>query len=277
MLIENYEHLGLANHESNLKYVLFSLLKGKEISPRGLLCKELENYSFSLSPYVRFFNFESRKLNISYIKQEFLWYLRGNRYDLSICKYAKLWKDIIALDRGINSNYGQYIFGDENQFDNIVHILEKDKDSRRAVITILNSKYLLNENEKDVPCTCYLSFRIRNNTLNMTVRMRSQDAIYGAGSDIPIFSFIHEMLYETLKETYPDLIYGDYYHSADSFHVYAKHFEMLDKICGNDIYKLVLCPKISNRTEVKFLRNLHKNIGQEIPSEFKFTKWLMED
>lgn len=276
MLIENYEHLEICNHEYLLKNILKPLSKGIEISPRGMLCKEIENYSFSVLPYVRFFNFESRKLNIKYIKQEFLWYLRGDRYDLSICNYAKLWNNIISEDKGINSNYGQYIFGNENQFDNVVNILESDKDSRRAVITILNSKYLLNENEKDVPCTCYLSFRIRDNKLNMTVRMRSQDAIYGAGSDIPIFSFIHEMLYETLNVTYPKLEYGNYYHSADSFHVYEKHFDMVNKIVDNDIYKLVLCPKINGKNEVIFLRNLHKNIGQEIPNEFKFTKWLME-
>ena len=125
-------------HEWQLRRVLGLLTQAKDIRPRNLLCKEIENASFTLSPYVRFFNFETRKLNLKYIKREFLWYLRGDRYDLSICNYAKLWKDIIAEDKGINSNYVQYIFGDENQFGNIVRILENDINLMLEVVCKLN-------------------------------------------------------------------------------------------------------------------------------------------
>lgn len=244
--------------------------KGKEVSPRGQLVKEIENYSYCLPPFVRFQNFKCRKLNVDYIKSEVLWYLKGDRFDSSIAEKAKLWSQIINNDGSINSNYGQYIFGKMNQFDNIVKILTEDKDSRRASITILNSDHLFSET-KDVPCTYALNFRIRENFLNMTVHMRSQDAVFGMANDAPAFSIIHEMLFNSLKVVHSDLEYGTYTHFADSFHVYERHFGMLDQIVNNDIYEAVECPKISGAEEVEFLRKLDFS---KIPQEFMFARWI---
>lgn len=243
---------------------------GKRVSPRGQLINELENFSYTLSPFVRFQNFKCRKLNIAYIKREFLWYLRGDKHDLSICEHAKLWKDIVNTDGTINSNYGQYIFGSINQFDNVVKILKDDKDSRRGSIVILNSGHLLSDT-KDVPCTYSINFRIRNNELNMSVMMRSQDAIFGMGNDCPTFSFIHEMMFNVLKETYPELRIGNYNHTTNSFHVYERHFKMLETILSGDEFTVIDCPKINGNDEVEFLRNLDFT---NIPDQFSFTKWL---
>jgi len=176
------------------------------------------------------------------------------------------------IDKGkfINSNYGQYIFGDCKQFDNVIDTLKEDKDSRRASIVILSKEHLLSVTN-DVPCTYSINFRIRKNKLNMTVRMRSQDAIYGIGNDAPTFSFIHEMMWNALKEFYLELEYGMYHHSADSFHVYERHFKMLDKIVLNDKYEDVECPEISGPEEVKFIRSMNFT---KIPKKFKFSLWL---
>lgn len=256
----------------------------KEVSPRGQLVKEIENYSYELPPYVRFQNFESRKFNLNYVKKEFLWYLRGDKYDLSICDEAKIWKQIVNEDGSLNSNYGQYVFGTLNQFDRAVDALKGDKDSRRASIVILHSSHLLSDT-KDVPCTYSINFRIRENRLNMSVRMRSQDAIFGAANDIPTFSLIHEMAFVSLRECYPELEYGNYHHTADSFHVYSRHFEMLDKLLAkdkttkSDTYRLILCPKISSAAEVTFIRQyavVPKDQIGPIPEGFKFAKWLTE-
>lgn len=242
---------------------------GKLSTPRGLKVLEVENFNYELSPYVRFCNFKSRKLNLNYIKQEFLWYLRGNKFDLEILKHAKLWKGLVNDDGSINSNYGQYIFGANGQFNNVVKILREDKDSRRASIMILSKEHLTMKTN-DVPCTYSINFRIREDKLNMTVRMRSQDAIFGMANDCPTFSFIHEMMFKVLKEDYPKLEYGRYYHSADSFHAYERHFELLQKLV-NDEFNIIHIPTILNKTEVDFLM---KNDFKEIPKEYKFTSWL---
>lgn len=245
--------------------------KGKYVSPRGHLVKEIENYGYTLPPYVRFASFLNRRLNIQYIKKEFLWYLRGDKYDISIVEHAKIWKDMINEDGSIYSNYGQYIFDEINQFDNVVNTLKNDKESRRASIIILSKEHLM-KGEMDFPCTYSINFRIREDKLNMTVRMRSQDAIYGLGNDAPCFSFIHEMMFNALLPFYQKLQYGDYHHSADSFHIYEKHFPMLKHIVKDDLYINIEIPKISGADEVQYLRNLNFN---DIPPNYLFTQWLL--
>lgn len=254
------------------------LLEGKLVSPRGMLVREIEDFSFTLPPYVRFQSFECRRMNLNYTKDEFLWYLRGDRHDLSICEKAKIWKGIVNQDGSLNSNYGQYIFGKGNQFDRIVEILSKDKDSRRASVVILSREHVLSDTN-DLPCTYGMNFRIRDDVLNMSVTMRSNDAIYGAGNDIPTFSFIHEMVLNALKATYPDLKLGTYHHAADSFHVYEKHFEMLNTLAqGNSSYVEVDCPRMSGPDEVEFLRGLwaYRGFEESVPERFKFCNWLLE-
>ena len=87
------------------------------------------------------------------------------------------------------------------------------------------------------------------------------------------FSFIHEMIYVTLKNRYNDLKYGDYFHSVDSFHIYERHFDMVKKISANvSNYFFVLCPQISLLDEVIFLR---KGDFSNIPINFEFAKWLV--
>ena len=263
----------MQEHETSFRRIFRAFKDAQLVSPRGQLIKELENFSYTLPPFVRFQSFECRKFNLSYVKNEMMWYLKGERFDTSITQHAKLWQSIINEDGSINSNYGQYIFhGDDNQFDNVVKTLSLDKDSRRASIMILNSSHLLSDT-KDVPCTYSLNFRIRNNRLNMSVHMRSQDAIFGMGNDAPAFSFIHEMLLNALRETYPELQYGSYFHVADSFHVYERHFQMLDQICNGSTYQFINCPEISGCDEVRFLRSFWKY--NQIPEKFNFTKWLV--
>jgi len=249
---------------------------GKTVSPRGQKTLEIENYGFYIPKYVRFCNFDIRKLNVDYIKREFLWYLNGDKYDTSIAEHAKLWKSFINKDGVINSNYGQYIFGDENQFENAYNQLADDKDSRRAVIAILQLKHLQEVDAVDIPCTIGISFRIRDNKLNMTVKMRSNDSYYGVASDVPIFSFIHEMMYVKLKEIYSELEYGQYYHFAESFHIYERHFKFLDDVVNNKAeFSVVECPRIHSAGEVDYLiNNLYRLSGT--PKEYKFTKWLLE-
>ena len=260
------------NSEFTFRSIFYDVkTRGIKVSPRGQLVLEIENYSCAFKPFVRFQSFKCRKLNLDYVRDEFLWYLKGDRHDLSIAEKAKMWRGMIE-NNAINSNYGQYIFGKINQFDNVVKLLKEDKYSRRASITILDSYHLL-FSKNDIPCTYAINFRIRNSVLNMTVQMRSQDAVYGLGNDCPTFSFIHEMMLNTLKGYYPELQYGEYFHFVNSFHVYERHFKMLESIVtNNDTYEKVLCPQISGPDEVDFMRKLDFS---NIPEDYKFCRWLL--
>ena len=256
------------SEEDAFRQIFTDLKKnGKMIKSRddGLSPKviELENYTYTLPPYGRWCNFDARKINVDYVKHEFLWYLRGDAYDLEILDHAAMWKTLVNTSppiNTINSNYGQYIFGAaenrENRstlFDYVINTLKKDPNSRRASMTILSRNHLLSRTN-DYPCTYALNFRIRENQLKMSVHMRSQDAVFGMGNDAPCFSFIQEMVYAALLDEYPELLMGEYHHICDSLHVYEKHFEVMEKIADGSPYITVNCPQISCSAENDFLR-----------------------
>jgi len=256
-----------------------NVLAGKISYPRGLKIFEIQNFYQMFKPYWRFTNFKNRNLNLDYIKREFMWYLNGDKFDLSICNYAKMWNKFIREDGIIYSNYGQYIFGELNQFIKAYETLAEDKDSRRACIIILQPYHIIDINSKEIPCTYSISFLIRENKLDMIVRMRSQDSWYGFASDIPCFSFIHEMMYIMLKDSYSDLHYGNYHHYVDSFHIYESQVIRATDIVidGIETYQKVYCPKISSKDEVLFLmsREFQDIEYDRILVEYKFSKWLV--
>jgi thymidylate synthase len=247
---------------------------GKITHPRGTTCLEIENFHIDIPAYYRFINFESRKLKTEYIRKEFLWYCKGNKHDLSILNHASMWKSLVTKEGTIYSNYGQYIFT-EGQLKRCIDLLIEDKDSRRATITILQPYHLLDEDAPEIPCTNSLSFRIRDNKLNCTVKMRSTDAIWGSGNDWPIFSFIHEIVFKLLESFY-ELEIGNMHFSTDSFHIYDRHFEMLDKIINGDKFKEIDCPRIFSTLEAAYLFNCRdwKEEPEEVTSDWEFTRWL---
>lgn len=264
---------------------------GAVTRPRGQETRELTDYQYVLPPRVRFMSFDHRKLKLDYIKQEVVWYLRGDRRDVSIRHLAKMWDGLINLDGTINSNYGYYIFAEHvptlgalSNFDRVVETLKDDPDSRRAVICILDNDRLWT-NTKDYPCTCYLNFHIRDNRLHLYVRMRSQDAIFGMGNDAPFFSIVHELMWSALRDKYPTLELGAYHHTSDSLHVYAKHYEMVEKIISDPVVTHdfhVDCPEMKvdpGKNLVAELRGVAQalgTIGGSPPDKIHpFTAWLL--
>ena len=201
---------------------------------RGGKVLELRNQEIVVPPYDYLTTFEARKLNLDYCKAEWAWYLRGDRYDTSIEQYAKLWKKIRAPDGGFNSNYGQYIFG-EKQFDWVVDSLVRDPDSRQASMQLLNTSHMYKDNP-DVVCTHGINFQIRDDRLDMTVMMRSNDAIFGMTNDVFCFGqlllAVHAALQAVDPEQFTGLEVGDYTHFTCSLHVYERHFDMLRNIAA---------------------------------------------
>lgn len=240
--------------------------KGFESSPRGLKIKELEDYIFTGDPYNRFANFEERKLNIKYIVGEFCWYLRGDLNDIEgISYYSKFWKNIVNENPPfLNSNYGHYIF-QLKQFEHCYNILLQDKDSRQATIILADRKNNF-EKTKDKICTYSINFRIRNNKLNMSVNMRSNDFILGTQIDYFQFSVIQEMLLKKLQLKYENLEMGKYTHKADSLHIYENKFDLMDKILNNngENFYPIEFPKIKNAAEVDYILENLANIEYKI-------------
>jgi len=198
-------------------------------------------------------NIPSRKLNVPYAVQEFLWYCRGNRYDKSILEHATMWKKLVQADEGINSNYGQYLFVEyetpvgfmQSQFDTCVGELVQNEGSRRATMVLLNTGHMYSANT-DMVCTYALQFFIRNGKLDMHVFMRSNDVVWGLTNDAFCFNMIQRMVCQALRMAkYPRLAVGRYVHTAATLHVYKRHYSMVrDAFYESDKYVEVNPPMI---------------------------------
>ena len=163
------------------------------------------------------------------------------------------------------------------QFMNCVETILNDFETRRAIMYIGDNDNL-NSDSKDKRCTCYIQFFIRNNKLDMIVSMRSNDAIYGLGNDLPFFNLVHNLMYFYIKGSGFDYLNkGKYIHCANSFHVYKRHFKMLNKIINEEIDLTKYPPKIKDKEEVLFIMDKYKNLNMIESNDYNFSKWLYLD
>jgi thymidylate synthase len=260
------EHIQTGHLNNDFRTCLWHLNEhGMKTKPRGVETKELLNYNITLgNPRNRIINFPDRKTNLRYLLGEFVWYLSGQNTLDGILPYSKFWAHITnsgtvaGYEAGtVNSNYGHRIFGhdaemsvpligdleskgdnkdyvgDLSQWNAAVEILKADKDSRQAIINIHRPSDR-HAGNKDVACTLTLQFFIREDKLFMITNMRSNDIIRGFTNDVFQFTMLQEALMLQLRETYPDLELGYYYHNAGSMHVYSRHFEMSEAIIKDE-------------------------------------------
>ena len=254
------------NREDELIQLYKALeLHGTKISPRGEGTIEIQNFTYSVGPFVRFNNFAGRNFNLNYLKREMAWYIKADPYDLSIAEHAAQWGKIVANGK-LNSNYGSYWFG-KYGVRNIVKLLQKDPMSRRAVIPMYGTDVdHMDDDAKDVPCTIAIEFRLRNGRLNARAIMRSQDILWGMANDLPTFSFLQEIIAVLLNAEIGQLTI-----SVGSFHVYESRMAMFKDILTKDQHTPVADPPPRiNRYEAHLLMDKH------IDTAHPFSKWLLD-
>ena len=166
----------------------------------------------------------SRKWNEDYAIAEFLWYIGRDRKVGVMDQFASIWGKIKDDKGEVESNYGEYIFG--NQWFWIVNELEADIHSRRAVIPIheLIHKF---KNDFDHPCTMYIQFLIRDYKLHLIWNMRSCDLIYGLCNDMFCAALILQLMNNELKDGDYLIELGSVSFNIGSLHVYEKHWPMI--------------------------------------------------
>jgi len=205
---------------------------------------EVENYSFRINPLSQYFYLCSPANDESYFSKNKAcalmdWYLNGDRDDLSILKafpeyeYPNIDDDnFIQINEStrqvfpkFNSNYGYYLFTQGFLF-KAYEKLKANKNSRQASISI-NSNQVMYDQSIDKLCTNNIMFRIRDNKLNMTVQMRSNDLIRNMVYDVFTFSLIYGIMFNSLTFTYPELGVGEYYHTSASMHIHKSDIDKL--------------------------------------------------
>jgi len=217
-------------------------------NPRGMKIHENTDVALVIeNPLSCLYENEARSSQFKYIAAELLWYFMGRNDVAFIEQYAKFWASIQNEDGTVNSSYGNLLFSKQNryglsQYQWAHDSLVKDKDSRQAVMhfNLPEHQYFGN---KDFVCTMYGIFQIRDNRLNLTVSMRSNDAIWGTPTDVAFFSVLLSQMHFHLLRTYPTLELGTYTHVANSYHIYERHFKLVEEMLSFD-FKPVLIPKV---------------------------------
>lgn len=228
---------------------LRDLLRSPEFvtSPRGM--KILENTNVALvleNPLSCLYSNQRRSSQKKYISAELLWYFMGRKDVEFIKDYAKFWTSIQNEDGTVNSAYGNLVFTKKNrfgysQYDWALKSLIKDRDSRQAVLhfNMPEHQYLTN---KDFVCTMYAIFQLREDRLNLTVSMRSNDVILGLPTDVAFFATLQGQMLSHLKSKYPDIRLGTYTHIANSLHLYEHHFKLVEEMFDHDFTREEIPP-----------------------------------
>lgn len=215
-----------------IEYDVYHLLKhisiqGTKTFPRDQEILEVMYFQGIIkSPWS---NYTKRRYPIDYFRYEFQWYLNADPYDQRICKHATMWNKLVQKDGRILSNYGYYWFNKEymnglSGFDWVVNTLRLDPDSRQAYIPMNNFTHAFSGNP-DFVCTKGIQFRLLDGKLHCHVAMRSSDAIYGLATDLPCFWALWIMVAIELGVPKGHMVF-----SADSLHIYAKHYPMVSDI-----------------------------------------------
>lgn len=226
-------------------------------SPRGLPIREKLDYSFSIVNPIAVSiktNDTDRNLVIeSYTQKEVELYNSMSNEVSDFVKASKFWEKIANSDGTVNSAYGFLIWAnkshgniyyEKDRYDTpegmptmrtpwqwCTESLKYDKDTRQAIL-----RFSLPEHQywgnKDQTCTMHGNFLIRDNKLNLTIVMRSNDLVLGLVYDLPWFvSLMDKMLHE-LKDIYPDLQKGIYTHLVHSLHIYERDEDKVLKMLG---------------------------------------------
>lgn len=229
-------------------------------APRGLPIREKTDYTFRiLNPInesIKTYDLERNKVIEEYTRKEVELYDSCSNKAEDFGRASKFWLNLANPDGTVNSAYGHLIWrkkshgnpvfenggdrvranaeplpGDRTPWEWAKMSLIKDKDTRQAFL-----RFSLPEHQwvgnKDQTCTMHANFLIRDDKLNLSVVMRSNDLVLGLVYDMPWFVSLIDRMVDELKTHYPNLTKGTYTHTVHSLHIYERNEEMVRKMLG---------------------------------------------
>lgn len=230
-------------------------------SPRGLPVREKTDYMFRVlnptaEPIVTK-DLERNKIIADYTAKEMELYNSCSNRVEDFAKISKFWEKLANPDGTINSAYGYLIWKNKshgNKFEGMTIELTSpdsanfnpimrtpwewakqslivDKDTRQALLRFSLPEHQWMGN-RDQTCTLNGLFLIRENKLNFSVIMRSNDMMLGLAYDLPWFISLMDKMVEELKQHYPTLTKGTYTHTTHSAHIYEKDELVILKMLG---------------------------------------------
>ena len=235
------------------------MAEGRKRTIRGNVCFELpEPVIFKITnPLAREITIPERRWLKVLAYAESLWIASGRNDIAYIAHYLPKMKDFSDDGNTMRGGYGPRYRdyngnvedyskealnvrqkGSVDQLRYVIECFRQDVETRRAVISFgdpmkddFNGDGQLKES-KDIPCTRELHFikQADSNKLDLIVRMRSNDLIWGASAvNIFNYTFMQEYVSSILG-----LDIGNYYHIADNLHYYEHHDLMIHRLAEVD-------------------------------------------
>lgn len=233
--------------------------------------KELCNYMFTVDDLdCEYISLETGKTNLTYLAAELLWYWSARNDINFIGKFGSMWNKLSDDGATANSAYG-YILQRKhgfNQIERIIELLQKDPYSRRAVLNINVPNYEVIDT-KDEPCTVCLDYQIRNNKLQCTCVMRSNDMNFGLRNDLGFFISLQKYIARRLG-----VEVGSYNHFAMSIHVYDRDIKFAKDVAYGTMKQIK--EKLNIDLLLEHKDELVKWVDNNFTSKEDFTNKLKE-
>lgn len=138
-------------------------------------------------------------------------------------KISERFRDFLDEDTGrFHGAYGVRIGG---QLGQAVRKIERDRDTRQAIINLWDPWLDNQPGKRDIPCTVALRLSLWDDRLDLDVLMRSNDAYLGFPYDIFQFGQLQLTAARLL-----DVEAGTYRHTAWSLHVYERDLEAAGRV-----------------------------------------------
>ncbi len=176
----------------------------------------------------------TRMANPYFHIMEAVWMLGGQNDANWLEQFNSNIMDFAEGNGRINGAYGyrwRNYFG-RDQIAGVIKELERDPDSRQAVIVMYDPKRDYHDHWKDRPCNTHIYFRRVECRLDMTVCNRSNDVVWGmCGANIVHMTILHELVASALA-----MPIGRYHVMTNNLHIYQRHWEYLESPHTYDHY-----------------------------------------
>ncbi len=222
--MRSYRHISAAT----LGMVEEVLETGTTVAVRDLTTRELLGRRTRLDrPLERHLFLPGRNNDVFATVAETMWVLSGRDDVAWLERYLPRAPDYSDNGTTWRGAYGPRLrcWNGRDQIDEVRKLLLADRESRRAVMSIFDPSRDFAAS-KDIPCTNWLGWIVRDNQLHMTVVLRSNDIFWG-------FSGVNSFEWTVLQEMiafWLDAEVGSADFLAMSLHIYERHFERARRI-----------------------------------------------
>ena len=173
---------------------------------------------------------KERKINPFFAYAEFSWLIEGNNLVEPLQYFIKDYNKFSDDDVTLNGAYGYRLINyfEVNQIERAIRELEKNRDSRRVVLSMYSTDDL-NKTSKDIPCNTTIYLKIRNNKLDITILNRSNDLYLGVPYNVFIFYMFQVYIARKVNSEL-----GVQTHYTDSLHLYDRNLNDVKKVLDNN-------------------------------------------